>query len=190
VDVRIVAATNRDLEDAVARRELREDLFYRLNVFPIRIPPLRDRLGDVPALVAHFLARQGAPPDKLTPEALDQLQRYSYPGNVRELEHTLERALILAGAEPIRPEHLSFVRPLAGRVAPGWIPAIPPEGLSLERLEKELILKALEQAEGNKSQAARLLGLTRRTLYSRMEKHGLRKPGEGEDAGGDEEGEV
>jgi DNA-binding NtrC family response regulator len=182
VDVRILAATNRDLEEAVAKREFREDLFFRLNVFPIRIPPLRERLGDVAPLAAHVLAKHGAPADKLTPEALGQLQRYAYPGNVRELEHTLERALILAGSDPIRVEHLSFVKPLTETVTPGWIPAIPPEGLSLERLEKELILKALEQAGGNKSQAARLLGLTRRTLYSRMEKHGLHAPGEGEEA--------
>ncbi len=186
VDVRIIAATNRDLEAEVARREFREDLFYRLNVFPIRIPPLRERLGDVPALAAHFLARHGAPAGKLTAEAMEQLQRYSYPGNVRELEHALERALILAGADPIGPEHLAFIQPSgAGREAPSWIPEIPPEGLSLEELEKELILKALERAAGNKSQAARLLGLTRRTLYSRMEKHGLRRPGEAEEPGGD-----
>jgi two-component system NtrC family response regulator len=162
----------------VAKREFREDLFFRLNVFPIRIPPLRERLADVPALAAHFLAKHGAPAGKLTPEAMGQLQRYAFPGNVRELEHTLERALILAGADPIRPEHLSFARPPARDASPEWVPSIPPGGISLERLERELILKALEQAGGNKSQAARLLGLTRRTLYSRMEKHGLRVPGE------------
>jgi DNA-binding NtrC family response regulator len=123
------------------------------------------------------------------------LERYAFPGNVRELEHTLERAMILAGSDPIGTEHLSFARPeLLGAAGPGgtrggtdWVPAIPPGGLSLETLERELILQALERAGGNKSQAARLLGLTRRTLYSRMEKHGLRKPGEGDEAG-DEEG--
>ncbi len=183
VDVRILAATNRDLEEAVARREFREDLFYRLNVFPIRIPPLRDRLEDIPALVREFLARHGAPEGKIGAEALQQLGRYSYPGNVRELEHALERALILAGSDTIGPEHLSFVRPLEPGAARGWMPAIPPEGISLEELEKELILKALEMAGGNKSQAARLVGLTRRTLYSRMEKHGLRKPSEEDEPG-------
>jgi DNA-binding NtrC family response regulator len=102
---------------------------------------------------------------------------------VRELEHSLERALILAGSEPVGPEHLTFSMGAAAPAGatPPWVPVIPAEGLSLEELEKELILQALDRARGNKSQAARLLGLTRRTLYSRMERHGLRKPGEGEE---------
>jgi DNA-binding NtrC family response regulator len=195
VSARIIAATNRDLGEMSKARLFREDLFFRLNVFPIRLPSLRERPGDMPALVEHFLAGRGASRDKVAPEAMRALERYAFPGNVRELEHTLERALILAGSDPIGTEHLSFARPeLLGAAAPGgarggidWVPAIPPGGLSLETLERELILQALERAGGNKSQAARLLGLTRRTLYSRMEKHGLRKPGEGDDAG-DEEG--
>jgi len=183
VDVRILAATNRPLEEMVREKTFREDLFFRLNVFPIVLPPLRERTGDVPRLVEHFLRTRGAPADKLSPAALQALESYTFPGNVRELEHTLERALILAGADTVEPEHLTFSRPeeVGGRP---WVPEIPEEGLSLEELERELILKALERAGGNKSQAARLLGLTRRTLYSRMEKHGLRKPGEG----GDDEG--
>ncbi len=180
VDARIIAATNRPLEDMVKEKAFREDLFFRLNVFPIALPPLRDRPGDVPRLVEHILRRHGAPADKLTPEARRALEGYAFPGNVRELEHTIERALILAGADAITPAHLSFAQPEARRDE-SWVPRIPPEGLSLEALEKELILQALERAAGNKSAAARLLGLTRRTLYSRMEKHGLRTPGEGED---------
>jgi DNA-binding NtrC family response regulator len=191
VDVRIVAATNRDLEAMVRERHFREDLFFRLNVFPVRLPALRERPGDVAGLVEHFMRRQGAAAEKVTPDAMRSLERYAWPGNVRELENTLERALILAGADPIAIEHLSFARPElaggAGRAAadgaPAWVPRIPPEGLSLETLERELILQSLEIAGGNKSQAARLLGLTRRTLYSRMERHGLRKPGEGSDEG-------
>ena len=190
VDVRIIAATNRDLGEMARARLFREDLFFRLNVFPVRLPPLRERAGDVPALVEFFLRRHGASPDQVTSEARRALERYAFPGNVRELEHTLERAMILAGAEPIEPEHLSFARPESmGGVAAGahpWVPEIPAEGLSLEVLERELILKALDMARGNKSQAARLLGLTRRTLYSRMERHGLRKPGEGEEAAEDD----
>jgi DNA-binding NtrC family response regulator len=190
VDVRIIAATNRDLEEMVRNRQFREDLFFRLNVFPVRLPALRERPGDIPALVEFVLRRHGLSPDKVTPAALHALERYRFPGNVRELEHTLERAMILAGAEPIDVEHLSFARPdLLGAEAAGglaWIPDIPHDGLSLEVLERELILKALEMARGNKSQAARLLGLTRRTLYSRMERHGLRKPGEGDEPGDDE----
>ncbi len=179
VDVRIIAATNRVPEEMVRARQFREDLFFRLNVFPITLPPLRERAADIPALTEFFMRRHGAAPEQVTPEAMRALERYPFPGNVRELEHTLERALILAGGEPIRPEHLSFART---ETAPGqsWVPRIPPEGLSLEVLERELILQALELARGNKSQAARLLGLTRRTLYSRMERHGLRTPGEGE----------
>jgi two-component system NtrC family response regulator len=182
VDARILAATNRSLEEMVRERTFREDLFFRLNVFPIELPPLRDRPGDVPRLAEHFLRKHGASADKLSPEALRLLSAYAFPGNVRELEHTLERALILAGADPIGSEHLSFARP--DQVGESmWVPEIPEDGLSLETLERELIVKALERARGNKSHAARLLGLTRRTLYSRMEKHGLRKPGEaGEDA--------
>jgi DNA-binding NtrC family response regulator len=188
VSVRIIAATNRELEAMVQQKEYREDLFFRLNVFPIRLPPLRERPDDVPALLAFFLERQGASPNKVTPEAMQELVRYPFPGNVRELEYTLERALILAGSDPIGVQHLSFARPeLMGAREP-WVPRIPPGGLSLETLERELILQALELARGNKSQAARLLGLTRRTLYSRMEKHGLRTPGDPEE-GGDESAE-
>src|SRR6185503_10712270 len=138
VDVRIVAATNRDLEAMVQTKEFREDLFFRLNVFPIRLPPLRERPSDVPLLAAHFLETRGVTADKLTPEALRVLQGYPFPGNVRELEHTLERALILAGSDPIAPEHLSFARPDMLRAAPGapgtspgapeWVPRIPEEG--------------------------------------------------------------
>ncbi len=185
VDTRIIAATNRPLEDMVRERTFREDLFFRLNVFPITLPPLRERPGDVPRLAEHVLRRHGASADKLTPEALRALAAYRFPGNVRELEHTLERALILAGADPIGPEHLSFSRP--DDVGPaGLAIEIPEEGLSLEAVERDLILKALDRARGNKSLAARLLGLTRRTLYSRMEKHGLRRPGEGGEDEGDE----
>ena len=173
----------------VRERQFREDLFFRLNVFPVRLPSLREHLEDVPTLVEFFLRQHGASADKLTQEAHRALGRYSYPGNVRELENALERALILAGSDPIGVEHLSFAEPEGagpgGRAVAGagWVPEIPPEGLSLELLERELIVKALARARGNKSQAARLLGLTRRTLYSRMERHRLRKPGEAEEAG-------
>jgi transcriptional regulator with GAF, ATPase, and Fis domain len=193
VDARIITATNRDLDAMVAARQFREDLFFRLNVFPIRLPPLRERSTDIVPLVGHILAGRGASREKVSGPALEALERYSFPGNVRELEHTLERAMILAGSDPIGIEHLSFARPemtsgAGGTDAPRWIPSIPPDGLSLETLERELILQALERSGGNKSQAARLLGLTRRTLYSRLEKHGLRSPGEAEetDEGGDD----
>jgi transcriptional regulator with PAS, ATPase and Fis domain len=166
-------------------RTFRDDLFYRLNVFPIVLPPLRDRPGDVLPLAHQILARHGATADKLTPEAARALETHRFPGNVRELEHVLERGLILAGSDPIGLEHLPFGAVADEPATPG-VPSIPPEGLSLEAVEKALILQALDRARGNKSQAARLLGLTRRTLYSRMEKHGLRKPGEAEEDGVEE----
>jgi two-component system NtrC family response regulator len=185
VDARLVAATNRDLEDMVRQKQFREDLFFRLNVFPITLPPLRERPGDVPGLVEFFLRRRGTSPDQVSPAAMREMERYAFPGNVRELEHTLERALILAGGDPIEPEHLSFARPERVAGSESWVPRIPPDGLSLDVLERELILQSLEMARGNKSQAARLLGLTRRTLYSRMEKHGLRGADDG--AGAEDE---
>ncbi len=192
-DVRILAATNRPLEDMVRERTFREDLFFRLNVFPLVLPPLRERPGDVPRLVQHFLRKHGAAEDKIDDAAMRAMSSYAFPGNVRELEHVVERALILAGPDPIGVEHLSFAATggthagAGGTFGPaGWVPEIPEGGLSLEDLERELILKALERAKGNKSRAARLLGLTRRTLYSRMEKHGLRRPGEGGDGGDDD----
>ncbi len=191
VDVRIVAATNRDLEAMVQARQFRDDLFFRLNVFPIIVPPLRERPGDVRALAGFFLGRHGVSPDKLTERALQALERHPFPGNVRELEYALERAMILAGSDPIDVAHLGLAgsgdgAPRGAAGVPGWVPEIPAAGLSLETLERELILQALERARGNKSQAARLLGLTRRTLYSRMERHGLRKPGEGDEAAEDD----
>ena len=187
VDVRILAATNRPLEEMVRERTFREDLFFRLNVFPIVLPPLRERRGDVPRLTEFFLRKHGASAEKVSREAMAALEAHPFPGNVRELEHAIERALILAGPDPITPEHLSFAGATTRPSERSWVPEIPPEGLSLEELEKALILQSLERAAGNKSQAARLLGLTRRTLYSRMEKHGLRKPGEGGDESDAEE---
>jgi transcriptional regulator with PAS, ATPase and Fis domain len=171
-DCRILSATNRDLEEAIGKKEFREDLFYRLNVFPIHMPALRERSGDVALLLDHFLARHGSSLAKCTPEARRRLLEYGYPGNVRELENLVERVVITAGPEPIGAEHLP---PLRERpAAPGGMDVdIPPGGLVLEDLEKALILKAIARAQGNKSQAARLLGLTRRTLYSRMERYGL-----------------
>ncbi len=128
VDVRIIAATNRDLEAMTKDRTFRDDLFYRLNVFPIVLPPLRERAEDILPLARMVLARHGAGEDKLTPGAAAALARQRFPGNVRELEHALERALILAGADPIGVEHLPF-GPGGDEAAPGGMPSLPPEGL-------------------------------------------------------------
>ncbi len=172
-DVRIIAATNRDLDEAIAEGEFREDLFYRLNVFPIAVPPLRARREDIPLLLEHFLSRFGRSPGDLAPEARVALIDYAFPGNVREMENLVERSVILAGSAPIERKHFPTLGDRAASPAGRIAVEIPDEGLSLEELEKELILKALEKAGGNKTQAARLLGLTRRTLYSRLERHGL-----------------
>jgi DNA-binding NtrC family response regulator len=194
-DVRIVAATNRNLEAAVAEGQFREDLFYRLDVFPITLPALRERRADIVPLVHWFLAQAGAPAAKITPDGYAAIERYSFPGNVRELQHVIERALIIAGADPVTADELIFqpvrraksdAAPSSGFLEGGFaVPEIPEGGLSLEALERALIVAALEKAKGNKSKAARLLGLTRRTLYSRMEKHGLRTAGDVEGDGED-----
>ncbi len=172
VDVRLIAATNRVLEEAIREGGFRGDLFYRLNVFPIEIPPLRERREDIGPLMERFLKRKGVDPQAITPAALKALAEHPLPGNVRELENILERALILAGSEPITPEMIQ-----APLVDPDSKPSegleIPDEGLVLEEVEKDLIRKALVKAQGNKSKAAALLGLTRRTLYSRMERYGI-----------------
>ncbi len=173
VDVRIIAATNRDLDEAIAEGEFREDLFYRLNVFPIAVPPLRARREDIPLLLDHFLSRFGRSAADLAPESRAALFDYAFPGNVREMENLVERSVILAGSAPIERKHFPALGDRAASPAGRIAVEIPDEGLSLEALEKELILKALDKAGGNKTQAARLLGLTRRTLYSRLERHGL-----------------
>jgi DNA-binding NtrC family response regulator len=177
VDVRVIAATNRDLEEAIAEGDFREDLFYRLNVFPIPIPPLRARGEDLPLLLDHLLSRFARSADDLTAEARSALLAYPFPGNIREMENLIERAVILAGSDPIERRHFPALDRPPGPAGSGLGSlVIPEDGLSLEEVEKELILKALEQAGGNKTRAAKLLGLTRRTLYSRLERYGLSPP--------------
>jgi DNA-binding NtrC family response regulator len=171
VDVRVLAATNRDLAAAIASGEFREDLFYRLNVFPIHLPPLRERRDDVEELVQHFLARsgyEGPGPDR---DARDALRRYDWPGNIRELRNVVERAVILAGNAPITPDELHLPErrggPVIGPASAGGDEA------TLSGAEERMIRDALARADGNKSQAARLLGITRRALYGRLEKYGI-----------------
>ena len=173
VDVRVVAATNRDLEREVREGRFREDLFYRLNVIPIALPPLRERRTDIPLLVEHFLAKHGEPGRArvIAPEALEALVAYSWPGNVRELESAVERTLLLADGEVIRLEDLpATVRMRSGSVPGGLLVEIPDEGLDLDGLERSLILRAFDKSGGNVTRAARLLGLSRRTLQYRLEK--------------------
>lgn len=178
VDVRIIAATNKDLEKAVSGGEFREDLFYRLNVIPIHVPPLREREGDTPLLVHHFLQhhcqKKEIPQKKLSNAALESLERYSWPGNVRELENVMERLVILTEADEIRMDDLPKRMRLE---AP---PSSPPpveigeRGINLkdflDDLENKLIMDALKRAGGVKNKAAKLLGLNRTTLIEKMKK--------------------
>jgi two-component system, NtrC family, response regulator AtoC len=191
VDVRLVSATNRNLEKMIEDGEFREDLYYRLNVFPINLPPLRDRLEDIPVLTTHFIskfARQmGVPTQAPTAEALTKLREYNWPGNVRELENIIERAMILARGVPLVATHLDFGRranpPAASAGTSGPVTVVPvqqpaaEDGKSLaERLldsERKEIVAAVEKSRGNIASAARILGINRSTLYYRLRKHGL-----------------
>ncbi|KMY67072.1 Fis family transcriptional regulator [Desulfocarbo indianensis] len=176
VDVRIVAATNRDLTEAVKAGSFREDLFYRLNVVRLELPPLRARMEDLPALAAHFIAKyaaeMGRQAPKVSAEAMQRLYGHAWPGNVRELENALERAVILAGDE-IRPSDLPFeLKPeSAGQTAP------PPRDMTIteavEDLEIRMIKRALEEASGVQSHAADALGVTKSNLAYKMKKYGL-----------------
>jgi DNA-binding NtrC family response regulator len=174
VDVRVIAATNRDLAAAVREGRFREDFYYRLNVFTIEVPPLRERKEDLVPLARAFLGRRGLPASKLSGEAEARLTGYAWPGNVRELENALERALILAGEGDILAEHLGPAGPSLARGGSKGVGAadVLGEGFNLDAFERELLYAALERAGGNKTAAAKLLGITRRRLYSRLQSLG------------------
>jgi len=180
-EIRVIAATNRDLHAAMQRGEVREDLYYRLGVFEIALPPLRERLEDVLELADTFLEQigetVGKPAAGIARDARDQLLGYTWPGNVRELRNAIERAVILADGGYIRSEHLPVTgaRQLANAATDptGSPAAFPPGGVNLEAIERSFVIKALHQARHNKTRAAKLLGLTRAQLYSRIEKYGL-----------------
>lgn len=175
VDVRIVAATNVDLEKAVKENRFREDLFYRLNVVSVEIPPLRDRKEDIPHFVKHFIARFSCEfsrkIDGIDSEAMQALQAYSWPGNVRELENAIERAFLMSRDSLIRRESLH--PKIAGEEEGNdrYIFALPDSGIDLESVERDFIVQALEKTAGNRTRAAELLGLTRRILGYRMDKY-------------------
>jgi transcriptional regulator with GAF, ATPase, and Fis domain len=176
-DVRVIAATNRDLEEAIQAKEFRSDLYYRLRVIEIQVPPLRQRLEDVPALVEHFLEvlkhHAGRRISGIEPEALERLCRHDWPGNVRELKNVLERAVVLGGSSTIAAEDLSL-SPLSsqlgsGREALATSPEFTP--IPIADLEQQHIMRMLEYVDGNKSRAAQLLGIERSTLDRKLKRY-------------------
>jgi two-component system nitrogen regulation response regulator GlnG len=201
VDVRVIAATNKPLEEAVANKQFREDLFYRLNVVRIHLPPLRERRDDVRLLVNYFLRKLGPKPKSIAPDALRALEQYHWPGNVRELENVMQRALVVAKGDAILasdlPPEVLGRSASAGAVSgtsssPQNMPAGPLDVSSLARLlfqwarkeskmkvmpavERELIIQALVETSGNQVQAAKLLGITRATLRKRIEKFSIKQ---------------
>ncbi|MCX5743078.1 MAG: sigma-54 dependent transcriptional regulator [Proteobacteria bacterium] len=193
IDVRLVSATNRNLEKMIEDNEFREDLYDRLNVFPINQPPLRDRVDDLAPLANHFIAKfarqMNVPATGLAPDGMAKLREYNWPGNVRELENIIERAMILSRGTPVAAQHLDFGRRgnqavqahatpnLTSTPAPAPVAATTDDGKSLaERLldsERKEIVAAVEKSRGNIASAARMLGINRSTLYYRLRKHGL-----------------
>ena len=183
-DFRVLAATNRDLEAEVKKGSFREDLYYRLNVIPVKVPPLRERQSDIPLLVAHFMEKfangRNSGARTISDEALGCLIRYHWPGNVRELENIIERMVILAASDEIVPEDLPEKVVRARSDAGGEVNEIPPSGFYLNQAvadyEKKIIVQALNQTDWVKNQAAKLLNVNRTTLIEKMKRHGLVKP--------------
>jgi len=170
VDFRIIAATNSDLEKKVAEKDFREDLYYRLNVFSIQIPPLRERTADIPLIARHFLEKYARSMSKdvtdISPEALKMLIQYNWPGNIRELRNTIERALVVVGdKDQIEPDDLNLLFLSKGN----------PPGDSLEEIEKAHVQRILEQSDWNISRSAEILKIDRVTLYNKIKKYGLQR---------------
>jgi DNA-binding NtrC family response regulator len=178
VNLRLISATHRDLEAMVAAGRFRADLFYRLNVVRISLPPLRERREDIPLLVHHCLRkhrRAGSKVEGIEPDALDCLMRHAWPGNVRELENVVESALALAPGPRLRVSDLPI-----GRTPPAASPAgpVPTLELSLDAYERCALERALAETGGDATRAARLLGLGRSTLYRKLARHGIARPAE------------
>jgi DNA-binding NtrC family response regulator len=179
VDVRVIAATNRNLEEEVRERRFREDLYYRLNVLPIQLTPLRERAEDIPLLVHYYVDAYNTEFRKqirrVSPEAMARLQSYPWPGNVRELRNAVERAMLLADGEDLLPGHF----PLSGGLLSARLTEtveLPANGIDLEQLERSLVVQALERSRWNQTKAATLLGLNRDQIRYRIDKFKLEKP--------------
>ncbi|HTR38464.1 MAG TPA: sigma-54 dependent transcriptional regulator [Bryobacteraceae bacterium] len=177
VDVRVLAATNVDLRAALEQGEFREDLYYRLNVLPINIPPLRDRKEDIPFLAKHFVAKLskdlGSGVESISDAAIQRLMEYHWPGNVRELENVIERSLVLGNGPVLEPSDIRLDLSAPPRTAAAAAGHFLPDGMTLDQYEQSIIREALQRANGNKSQAARLLGLTRNALRYRLSQMGI-----------------
>jgi DNA-binding NtrC family response regulator len=186
VDVRLIAATNRNLAEEVAEERFREDLYYRVNVVTITLPPLRDRRSDIPVLANHTLARfshlSAGKVREISREAMEVLLDYSWPGNVRQLESAIERAILLCEGDKILPRDLPqevLARKQLGKIdrsRAGDRFEIPPEGINFESLERDLIMQAMDRADWVIAKAAKMLGMSYRTLQYRLDKFGIRKP--------------
>jgi two-component system response regulator GlrR len=170
VDARIIAATNRDLETQVREGAFRQDLFFRLSMAVLHVPPLRERAEDLPLLIDHFIAETGRSMT-VAPETLELLRRYEWPGNVRELKNAVTAAVTIADGDVLAPRHLIFFRPQKRRPS---IPKFLLAGQSLEALEKAAIGQTLRQFDGNRTKAARALGIAASTLYEKIKKYDLR----------------
>jgi len=177
VDVRVIAATNRNLEAEVQAGKFREDLFYRLQVMPIALPPLRERAGDIPRLVNYYIDRYNREFRKrvkgATPEAMQMLEHHRWPGNIRELRNAIERAMLLMDREWLQPDDFTTVVRMPASQAQF---KLPPGGLVLEEVERQLVIQALERAHGNQTHAGHLLGINRDQVRYRIEKFGLARP--------------
>ena len=177
VDVRVIAATNRDLEQEVKAGRFRDDLFYRLQVMPIALPALRERVGDIRLLAEYYIDRYNREFRKrikgLTPEATELLEHYRWPGNIRELRNTIERGMLLATRDRLGRDDFSMLT----RTSPPSQFVLPPEGVHLEEVERQLVVQALERCHGNQTHAGELLGINRDQVRYRIEKFGLTRPG-------------
>jgi two-component system nitrogen regulation response regulator NtrX len=179
VDVRVLAATNKELPAEIRAGRFREDLFFRLNVIPIHVPPLRERVEDIPLLADHFMAmlapqEYGRRPKRFAPEAMARLQQYPWPGNVRELRNTIERTIIMAAEDVLTARDLAFLGQDGGPPSPG--PTLDASGTLSEardQFERDYILRALTAAQGNMSKTAEALGVERSNLYKKMKAFGI-----------------
>jgi transcriptional regulator with PAS, ATPase and Fis domain len=181
-DFRLIAATNRDLQEMVRKGDFRMDLFYRINILSVHAPSLRDIRGDIPLLAAHLIGHlngeMGWGASAISPEAMEELRNYDWPGNVRELRNVIERAMIIAKDRFIRPEDLPerVRRAASGALSPSGSPPVSRSGnlrIILAETERQVIQETLKSAGGNKAKAARLLGIHRTSLYEKMKAHGL-----------------